>query len=339
MVQQHTRLRRYETRLGEKAAVPAAGYSFEQSLEVAKAKFVIVGVPEDIGVLANMGTAGTSTGFWPFVEAFCNLQSNDFFDGDAVMLGGWFDFDMLRKTIDQNAVSAEEKLDAYRHAVITIDTAVEEVVKQIVRHDKIPIVIGGGHNNAYPIIKGTSKSLHRRGRLDLAQMNVVNLDAHADYRTTEGRHSGNGFRYAEEDGYLLKYCVLGLQEQALVQNMWLDLVNNPFFDCITWEDIYLHEKKNFRQSVLHALAFTEDNPVGLELDLDSVAGALASAENASGIPIADARLYVHLCAQIAKPAYLHICEGALQMEDGRRSHTMGKLMATLVIDFMKAHLS
>ena len=121
-----------------------------------------------------------------------------------------------------------------------------------------PIAIGGGHNNAYPLIKGSAKGLYKAGRIPLAQINCINLDAHTDFRPSEGRHSGNGFRYAEEDGYLQKYCAVGVHENYLPQNVWLDIVNNPFIDFITYEDIFLHEKKDFIQAVAHAAGFGED---------------------------------------------------------------------------------
>ena len=102
----------------------------------------------------------------------------------------------------------------------------------------------------------------------MAQINCINLDAHSDYRPLEGRHSGNAFRYAEEDGYLQKYCIVGLHENYLPQNIWMDIVNNPFIDCITFEDIFVHEKRTFMQAVAHATGFTEDTLCGIELDLD-----------------------------------------------------------------------
>jgi formiminoglutamase len=57
-----------------------------------------------------------------------------------------------------------------------------------------------GHNNAYGCIKGAAKGLYKAGIIPLVQINAINLDAHADFRPLEGRHSGNAFRYADEDG-------------------------------------------------------------------------------------------------------------------------------------------
>jgi formiminoglutamase len=39
-------------------------------------------------------------------------------------------------------------------------------------------------------------------------VNAINFDAHSDFRILEGRHSGNGFSYAYEEGFLKKYFIL-----------------------------------------------------------------------------------------------------------------------------------
>jgi len=237
--------------------------------------------------------------------------------------------------IDTTAKSDEERIEAYRHAVNTIDDEVEHLVKLITENKKIPIVVGGGHNNSYPLIKGAAKGWHRAGKLELAQLNCINLDAHADYRPLEGRHSGNAFRYAEEDGYLAKYCVIGLHENYIPQNSWVDIVNNPFIDCITFEDIFVHEKRTFMQAVSHATGFTEDTMTGIDIDLDGIQNTLSSAMTPVGISPVHARQYVSFAAADSKAAYFHICEGATRLTDGRTDATSGKLASYLVTDFIK----
>ena len=333
-----TRVRRFETKIGEQIKLVSTVAQWEQLLQKEETKFVIFGIPEDLGVRANSGVGGTDSAWVPFLSAFLNTQSNDFLGGSEIVLLGHFDFGDMKYLIEQNAYGPEEKIDAYRHAVNTIDEEVEELVKIICSHNKIPIAIGGGHNNAYPLIKGAAKGLLKAGKIPLAQINAVNLDAHSDFRPSEGRHSGNGFRYAEEDGFLQKYCVIGLHESYLPQNVWMDIVNNPFIDFITYEDIFLHEKRNFIQAVAHATGFTEDNYVGIELDLDCIEGTLSSAETPSGILALHARQYMTFTAIDTKPAYVHICEGATQLIDGRKQETTGKLISYLVSDFIKSRL-
>ncbi len=331
-----TRLRRFETKLGERIGVLTHPDQFEEKLQASPVAYVLFGIPEDIGVKANYGKGGADSAWLPFLSAFLNIQSNDFCTGEDVLLLGHFDFGDLQYLIENHARGEEEKIEAYRHAVHQIDEEVENLVKQIRAAGKIPIAIGGGHNNAYPLIRGTAKGLLKNGSIPLAQINAVNLDAHTDFRPAEGRHSGNGFRYAEEDGFLQKYCVVGVQENYLQQNVWMDFVNNPFLDMITFEDIFLHEKRNFIQAVAHATGFTEDNYCGIELDLDCVQDTLSSALTPVGISPLQARQYLNYAAAALRPAYLHICEGASQLSDGSKSNSTGKLISFLVSDFIKS---
>jgi len=330
------KIRRFETKLGERLQVLKNAGDVEKSIQESSAKFVILGIPEDVGVKANGGIGGADSAWLPFMQSFLNIQSNDFLDGGDILLLGHFDFSEIEKLIESNAHDYEERLDAYRHAVNTIDDEVEKMIHLITQNKKLPIVIGGGHNNAYPCLKGAAKGWHKAGVIELAQLNAINLDAHADYRPLEGRHSGNSFRYADEDGYLEKYCVIGIHENYIPQNVWIDMVNNPFVDCITYEDIFIHEKRNFIQAVAHASGFTEDTLCGIELDMDCIEHALSSATSPIGITPQNARQYITFTAADSKPAYLHICEGATVLSDGRSDASTGKLLSYLVSDFIKA---
>jgi len=329
------KLRRFETKLGERIAVPGYYGDLPASLSTMKASCVIIGIPEAIGVKANYGSGGTETAWIPFLQSFLNIQSNDFLSGENIAVLGHFDFGDMEYLIDKNAHDEEERVEAFRHAVNTVDDEVEGLIKAVVAAGKLPIVIGGGHNNAYPLIKGAAKGLLQAGRIPLAQINCINLDAHTDYRPAEGRHSGNGFRYAEDDNFLQKYCVVGVHENYLPQNVWMDIVNNPFIDMITFEDIFIHEKRSFRQAVSHAISFTDDNFNGIELDLDSIENALSSACTPSALETIHARQYLNLCAAHAKPCYLHICEGASRLTNGWTNELTGKLISYLVSDFIK----
>ncbi len=334
-----TKLRRFETKLGERLQVLNEGSDISSSLAASNAKYVLFGIPEDLGAKGNHGIGGTDTLWIPFLQSFLNIQSNDFFDGEELLLVGHYDFGDIEYLIDKTAKNEEEKIGAYRHALNAVDNEVEELVKLITETKKIPVVVGGGHNNSYPLIKGSAKGWYKSGEIPLAQINCINLDAHADYRPMEGRHSGNAFRYAEEDGYLQKYCVICMHESYVPQNVWTDIMNNPFIDLITHEDIFVHEKRTFMQAVAHATGFTEGGRTGIDLDLDCIQNALSSAMTPVGILPRNARQYVSFAAMDTKPAYLHICEGATQLADGRIDATNGKLISYLVSDFIKARES
>lgn len=332
-----TRLRRYECKLGERLKTVDASSDILGQLAASSAKFVLFGIPEDIGVQANHGVGGADSAWMPFLRSFANIQSCDRFNGDEVVLLGHFDFSDVEELVNRNAKSYDEKIDALRHAVANIiDDEVEELAKTIIAAGKIPIAIGGGHNNSYPLIRGAAKMLHRNGKATKAMINAVNVDAHADYRISEGRHSGNPFRYAIEEKYLHKYAVVGLHENYNAQSMMDDLYSNVNIQYSGFEDIFILEKLNFRQAVAQAFNFTDDEYLGVELDLDAVRDTLSSAMTPSGITPIHARQYIVFAAAHPKIAYLHICEGAVVLDDGRTDEQTGKLIAYLVSDFVKA---
>lgn len=332
-----THVRKFETKLGEIVKCSDSISQLADAVAKTSASYVIIGVAEDIGVKANAGRGGAATSWFSFLDSFLNIQSNDFFSGEQIFIAGHFDFGKVKNLINANAATGEEKMEAYRHAVNMIDDEVEEIVKLAAENNKIPIIVGGGHNNAYPAIKGSAKGLFKADMLPLAQINCINLDAHADYRPLEGRHSGNAFRYADSDGYLKKYYILCVHENYLQQNTLMDVGNNPFISYSTYEDIFISEKKNFIKAVSDATAFTDDEYTGIELDLDAIENILSSAVTPCGITNLQARHFATFTAANTKVAYLHICEGATRLETGETDGKTGKLISYLVSDFIKAH--
>ena len=332
-----TRLRRYETKLGEKLRVVEDPLKLAEALAISSARFVLFGIPESIGIQANYGIGGAETAWPSFIQSFVNIQSSDKFTGEEIMLPGFFDFSEVMRMIDSHSKSPDEKVDACRHAVANIiDDEVEELVKTIIGSGKIPIVIGGGHNNCYPIIKGSAKALHKLGKIARPQINAINVDAHADFRIMEGRHSGNGFRYAMEEGYLGKYAIVGLHENYNPQSMLDDLYSNINIQYSFYEDIFMHERLNFMQSLAQAFSFTDDQFTIVELDLDAVEGVLSSAMTPSGISASHARQYMNFAGANQQIMAIHICEGAERLQNGLENGHTGKLMAYLVSDFIKS---
>ena len=86
-----------------------------------------------------------------------------------------------------------------------LDNIVFQKIIDLCPSNIIPIIIGGGHNNAFPIVKAMNK-------LKGNAIHVINLDPHADCRALEGRHSGNPFSYAIKEGLIEKYGIIGLHK-------------------------------------------------------------------------------------------------------------------------------
>ena len=324
------RIRSGEIKLGELIEVPEDG-SLVSFLQKTSARFVVLGVAEDIGVLANGGKAGTGGAWDSFLSSFLNIQANDFTKADTIAVLGHFSFDELKRKIESKATNPDDRIEEYRNAVPIIDDAVSEMIQRIVSSQKTPIIVGGGHNNSYPIIKGTALALSGSG--DFKGINCVNLDAHIDYRLAEGRHSGNGFRYAKQEGYLMKYFALGIHENYTPKGILKDVNENIDVDFITFEDIFIRQKRTWQQALKDAGDFIGGERYGIELDLDSIAHVPASASTPCGITSREALQYVAQMARHFEAAYIHICEGIASNDNA----LVGKLISYLVTTFVKGY--
>jgi formiminoglutamase len=312
-----------ETKLGQRV-LTIETEAWEQELAQCPARFVVLGIPEDIGVRANLGVGGTHT-FWPAaLKALLNVQSTSSLDGEEVLVFGHFDFsDKIRQ-------SERMEIAGMRELVSYVDEAVYPIVTKIVAAGKVPVVVGGGHNNSLPLLKGASM-------VNDKPVNCINLDAHSDFRPMEGRHSGNGFRYAHRGGFLDKYSVIGLHENYNSREIIDELVDDPDLHFSYYEDIFIRHKLTFEQAVKNAIGKTSGRPVGLELDLDCIERVLSSAKTPCGITSLQARQYVTMCAEAIHPVYLHLAEGAVELRDGRKDASTAKLAAYLITDFIKAY--
>ncbi len=326
----YTKIRNGETKAGQKIQAITNPKQWKKEIGQSGAQFIIIGIPEDIGVKANLGTGGTHTVWNSFLQSFFNIQHNQFLDAEQLLLLGYFDFSEYQKKIKDKPV------EYLREVVAAMDRQVAECIKQIVAAGKIPVIIGGGHNNAYGNIKGAAEGLLTVGKIKTPKINVINLDAHADFRALEGRHSGNGFSYAMQDGYLNKYGIVGLHENYMTQSMMKLIHKNKNIQTHFYEDMAVRETNSFGDAVNQLMEFTKSGYTGIEVDLDAIENVLSSAVSPCGVTVLQARQFVHLAASANKIAYLHICEGASELDNGLKSSTAGKLIAYLVSDFVKA---
>ncbi len=321
--------RKGETKFGEKVNTLHSQENVTQQLEKSAAKYVLFGIPEDIGVLANRGKAGATTAWKAALTSLLNTQDNAFNKGKRVLVLGHLDFSELlatAKTLDTKATDYYEQLSAL---VAQIDTEVTHLVFQIVKAGKKPIIIGGGHNNAYGNIKGSAL-----GKSEA--INVVNFDAHTDFRNLEGRHSGNGFSYAFRQSFLEKYFMFGIHENYTSKKIFKMIETYP--DRIqynTFESIKIRQEQGFIFQMNRALQFIENRPFGVEIDCDSIENIPSSAITPSGFSANKARAFASFFGKHKNAAYLHLCEAAPNPEDADEMYRVGKLLSYLITDFMR----
>ncbi len=330
-----------EIRLGERLYWPAATADLSSSLQQAKiagVKFVILGIPEDIGPRANLGNGGADLGFEAFLKRFLNLQANPFINPEQIWLLGAIDCDDLQQQSQHLDAKDAAQLALLRQLCGQIDQRTSPVLQAIFKAGLLPIVIGGGHNNALPILQALAQ--HHGGAV-----NAVNLDPHCDFRLLEGRHSGNGFSYAKAQHWLDRYFVLGLHELKNSATALVSMQQAAAGFC-SYQDIYLRQTYSFEQALTKAQQFfaveqskPQQVPLGIELDTDSISMMPVSAFTNCGITVSAAERYVYHFAVLPQASYLHLAEAAPSQHPAGLAAGMseaGQVLTALVLAFIQA---
>lgn len=326
-----TNLRNGEIKLGERVHLIQNPLDWEKELAQNDSRYVLLGIPEDIGVKANFGRTGAAAAWEKFIGTFLNIQHNRFNKGYWVTVLGHLNF--ATEIEEAKHLNPSIKADRKRlfELVQVIDKEVSHLIAKIVKANKIPIVIGGGHNNAYGNIKGTALA---KGKA----INAINFDAHTDFRPLEGRHSGNGFSYAFEEGFLKNYFIFGLHENYTSKGIFSAIkLHADRVKYNTYEQINIRKEKSFTNELLNARKHVDGTFYGIEIDLDAIPQIASSALTPTGFSAEKTRQFLHCFAESPQVAYLHICEGAPDLDYPTNNHVVGKLIAYLVSDFMKSN--
>ncbi len=313
----YTNTRAGETKFGERLSLIS---SFEE-LKNHAAQYIVFGIPEDVGIRANFGKPGAKTAWDSFLSSFLNIQVNQYNTPENCLILGHIDCSKIiaeAERLAKEAFKVEEKLG---DLVQFIDGIVTQVVQKIVAVGKIPIIIGGGHNNAYGNIKGTSLALKK-------PINVLNIDAHTDLRRTDYRHSGNGFSYAKKEGYLEKYSMFGIHKNYTPQYIFDEVEKDEKINICLFEDLIKGGKSNQLEEFQKETQFLEQT-YGLEIDCDAIENFSSSAMTPSGFEINQIRNFIKISGN-QKIHYLHLCEA-----NADENPQIGKALSYFVSDFIR----
>ncbi len=295
-----------------------------KSLDVA---YVILGLPEDVGVFANHGKTGTAKAWNATLKVLLNIQSNEFTRANKVLILGHLDFHEEQLELSKlNSTKKKDVLKA-REIVAKIDDFVTHVVHQIIKAGKKPIIIGGGHNNAYGNIKGSSLAFGK-------PINAINIDAHSDFRDEEGRHSGNGFSYAYTEGFLGKYFIFGLHENYTSNKIFKVLNDLKSIEYNTFDALEIRNELKYKRELERALLHVSEGLFGIEIDCDAIENMPSSAMTPSGFSVTKTRKLLSHFAKHEHAIYLHICEASPSKKSALQ---VGKLITYLITDFIKAN--
>ena len=319
-----------ETKLGQDLTSfdgSASVESFLTKCAESGVKFALIGVPEDIGPRANLGRGGAKGAWEAFLGQFANIQANQMFDHShlavlgAVDLGG----------IEEKSADSPAEL---RKLCEEIDEHVAAAVETIVKHGLEPIVIGGGHNNALPIMRGIVRARSAVSNSTF-KLGCANLDVHLDFRRIEGRHSGNPFRYAYEEKLLHAYFALGTKDSYNSAES-IESLRRAGFHFVSYEDLFVRCCTTLDSAVDAAVNYFLNSScfVGIELDLDSINGLPASNPVVGGFTLEQGTRYIFSLSSRLPCAYLHLPEGApAHAPDGER--IVGRALLELVLAYVK----
>ncbi|MGX5914863.1 formimidoylglutamase [Aliidiomarina sp. Khilg15.8] len=325
--------RAQETKLGQAVQCLPDSDDYEQSLTRLfnqGSRVAIVGVPESIGPRGNCGRGGAEHGWQAFLQSFLNLQMTPAMPLHDLLLVGHVDCDDLNAEADALDMHHSQSLARLRELCATLDQRLLQVLSPLFRAGYEVVLIGGGHNNAYPLLK----ALHEESG---SPCGAVNLDPHADFRPREGRHSGNGFSYAYMEGALTHYHVMSLHEGKNSAASLRQFAEAGF----GYHSIHRLYDMQFVDAMQEVTAEADawQVPLGIEVDVDAIQHAPASAMNYTGVTMPQAYRFVSDLAVLPEARYLHLAEAAPECHPSGIEAGMaacGQLLSELTLAFLFA---
>ena len=288
-------------------------------------KYVIFGIEEDLGVFANEGILGTKKAWKSALQQLlCLEESADMNSKNATILGK---FKIDNYKFITLAPSTRERILVAGQIVNEINKEVSYLVSAIVKAGKIPIIVGGGQNNSYGIIKGTALALNQ-------SINIINLDILPDFKAEELHHNGNAFSYAYSEGFIKRYYNLGLHQNLISEASYNTINKFKQIKYTTFEAIEIKKTSSFDIALNEALNFIANRAFGIEVDCKIIQGIPSSYNNTSGFTINQTKQFVKCFSENSFAKYLHISEAIPQKNNKKQ---VGKLICSLITAFIKKH--
>lgn len=276
---------------------------------------VLLGVPQHLGVERNGGRPGAAGAPEAIRRAFYRLATSasiDVFRSGRLALVDAGNLRTDGKTLEQ------------------IHDEQEDVVHTVLRQGALPVVLGGGHDTAWPTIRAMDRREQPWG--------AINVDAHADVRPLQDgtrAHSGSPFRQmlTAPASYLAagSFVDFGLQHHAVAASH-LDFIRAQGHHAVMLDDIRTHGA-----DAVWAQAWSRATAPGrtyLSVDMDAFASAYApgvSAPATDGFAPAEVRPWIRAAGADAALAAFDLVEvNPVHDVDGRTARLAAVLLADLV---------
>jgi formiminoglutamase len=221
------------------------GEIVKNNIEEYKAsKIIILGSPQDEGVIRNKGRSGAKDAPDKIRESFYKLTINEIINS--------------LKIFDLGNIKTEGSLEE-------IHTRQEEVVYQLLKDDKKVIILGGGNDISYPDCKALSKFNNN--------LLAFNFDSHFDVRLNKKRNSGTSYRILLEENLIKpKYFYeIGAKPFAISIN------HKKFLEDLRCNIFYFDEvrKKGLKKLLKEILTKRKNKVLFWGFDMDSVNAGIA----------------------------------------------------------------
>ncbi len=205
----------------------------------AKCQVVILGCPQDEGVVRNKGRAGARLAPAEIRRAFYRLPKPAALDPIRI-------FDLG----DLILPSTLEEIHALQF----------ELVRRLLKEGKIVISLGGGNDVAYPDVKAAAKQFDR--------VAAFNIDAHLDLRADPQPNSGTPYRQLLEEELLLPELFHEVGIQPLANSpRYLDYAKERGVSVHTMAEV---QERGVDEILRGPLAASRVKAIFWGFDLDSV---------------------------------------------------------------------
>jgi formiminoglutamase len=286
-----------DIRLGEKIKSDVKDY-YDSNV-------VILGSPQDEGVIRNKGREGAKDAPDKIREALYKLVTNDKIN--------------KLKIFDIGNIKTESSLEE-------IHDKHEEVVYQILKENKKIIILGGGNDISYPDCKALSRFNNN--------LLVFNIDSHFDVRSGKPRNSGTPYRMLLEENLIKpkNFFEIGIKtfSSSTVHKKYLETkrCNILYFDEV--------KKKGLKKLLKEILAKKKNKVLFWGFDMDSVNASDApgvSAPNPTGLSADEAVLISELAGKEKRTNILEISEVNPKYDIDNRT---SKLAGIMIWHFLNA---
>ena len=155
-------------------------------------KIALLGYAVDAGIISNGGRSGANDGP-DSIRKMLGPLANHLNDSTSI-------YDYGNIVVEDNNIDAAQLL-------------MRDTIYACLQEQHLPVILGGGHDAAYPHFLGIQKHLANTGQT----VGIINFDAHFDLRPVlDGiGHSGSPFlQIAHQFPEQFNYLVLGIQRAA-----------------------------------------------------------------------------------------------------------------------------